>query len=80
MQALSAGRGARFVVLFFWIDPEDREDYARFLGANGIESVNCARPVTLDLVIPGEGHPNGKLNALWARCVSRRIPLAELGR
>jgi hypothetical protein len=80
MQALCAAHGTRLAVLFFWIDREGREDYARFLRGNGIEIVNCARPVTLDLVIPGEGHPNGKLNALWADCISRRIPLAELAR
>ena len=60
-------------MLFFWIDREGREDYAPFLRASGVGVVNCSRPMTLDLVIPGEGHPNGKLNALWADCVSRRL-------
>jgi hypothetical protein len=78
MQALCAGHGVPLTVLFFWIDREGRADYARFLRANGIEVVNCTRAVTLDLMIPGEGHPNGKLNALWAECVSRRLPLAGL--
>jgi hypothetical protein len=80
MQALCAAHGTRLTVLFFWIDREGREDYAQFLRANGSGVANCARPVTLDLVIPGEGHPNGRLNALWADCVSRRIPLADLAR
>jgi len=80
MQALCAAHGVRLAVLFFWIDRDGRDDYARFLHANGVEVVNCARPVTLDLVIPGEGHPNGRLNALWADCASRRIPLAGLAR
>jgi hypothetical protein len=78
MQALCAAHGTRLAVLFFWIDREGREDYAPFLRASGAGVVNCARPVTPDLVIPGEGHPNGRLNALWADCVSRRIPLAGL--
>jgi hypothetical protein len=80
MQALCAAHGTRLAVLFFWIDREGRDDYAPFLRANGVEVVNCARPVTPDLVIPGEGHPNAKLNALWADCMSRRLPLAGLAR
>jgi hypothetical protein len=78
MQALCAAHGVRLAVLFFWIDRDGHDDYARFLRAQGTGLVNCARPVTLDLVIPGEGHPNGRLNALWADCVSRRIRLGEL--
>jgi hypothetical protein len=78
MQRLCAARGTRLAVVFFWIDREGLADYGRFLRANGIEVVNCTRPLTLDLVIAGEGHPNGKLNALWADCVSRRLPLAGL--
>jgi hypothetical protein len=80
MQALCAGHGARFVVLFFWIDGEARQDYAHYLRTSGIEFADCTRRVTLDLVIPGEGHPNARLNALWARCISRRIPLAGVAR
>ena len=73
LQALCAAHGVRLAVLFFWIDREGREAYAPALRANGAEVVNCSRPVTPDLVIPGEGHPNAKLNALWADCVSRRL-------
>lgn len=80
MHAQSAAQGARFVVVFFWIDRAGRDDYARFLRANGIELVNCTRTVTPELVIPGEGHPNAKLNSLWAECLSRRVVLPELAR
>ena len=50
---------------------------AAFLKNNGIGMVNCSYKRTKKLTVPGEDHPNGALNALWAKEVSdilRELP------
>ncbi len=80
MQELCAARGVRFAVVFFWVSRDQRREYASFLRERGIRFADCTRRITLDLIIPGEGHANAKLNRIWADCISERIPLQESAR
>lgn len=80
MRERCAARGVGFIVVFFWAPLDLKRDYASFLREHGVRYTDCTRRVTLDLIIAGEGHPNGALNTIWADCISRRIPLRELSR
>ena len=50
-----------------------RTRYARFLHNNGIDMVDCFIPITSEMQVRGEGHPNGKINAMWADCIAERV-------
>ena len=39
----------------------------------GIESVDCTVPNQELLQVPGYSHPDRRINALWARCISDRL-------
>jgi hypothetical protein len=73
MNALCASRGARFAVVFLWTPREVRAEYVRHLRRHRIRWVDCHHPVTLDLVIPFEGHPNQELNRRWAECLAEKL-------
>ncbi len=69
MKKLSEKFGARFIVPALWLT-EFREQYTDFFKKNNIEFINCSRRITRDFKVPGEGHPNDKLNSIWAECIS----------
>jgi hypothetical protein len=65
-----------FAVVFLLAE-EDRkkEEYLAYFRERQIPYVDCVEPFTDDNKIPGEGHPNAKVNSLWARCISDRLPM-----
>jgi hypothetical protein len=73
MDALCTSQGARFVVVFLWSPRAALAEYQLHLQRHRIRSVDCHHPVTPDLVIPSEGHPNEELNRRWAECLSTRL-------
>jgi hypothetical protein len=48
-----------------------RETYAGFFPTKRIRWLDCSVPLDRSLIVIGEGHPNGKVNTLWANCLSR---------
>jgi hypothetical protein len=73
MRALSSARGADFAVVLFDAGDEAKAQYADFFRRNGIRAVDCGVPPRDDLVVPGEGHPNGAMNSLWAACIAEQV-------
>src|SRR5262249_42711415 len=61
-----------FAVVFLLAedDKKKKEEYLTYFRENQIPFIDCVEPFTDDNKIPGEGHPNGKVNSLWARCIS----------
>jgi hypothetical protein len=62
MRELVESNRARFTIaLLYFVDPLVKQGYAEFLRSNAIDAVDCAFPLTADMRVPGEVHPNGKL-------------------
>jgi hypothetical protein len=70
MNRITEKYGAKFVVALLLVDHEAKRDYTRFLKANNIQVIDCAYPLTADMIVAGEGHPNGRMNSLWAICIA----------
>jgi hypothetical protein len=73
MRDLSARHRAGFAVVVLSARPDARAWILAALAAQGIRSADCARAVTPELQVPGEGHPNDRLTAIWARCIDERL-------
>jgi len=73
MRDLCARHGVTFDVVLLQASPGVRRHYAKFLGRNGIPFADCVVPITPQLRVPGEGHPNGVLHRQWAECVDARV-------
>jgi hypothetical protein len=74
MNDLAKARGVEFaVVLLYGLKPEAKLGYADYFAQHGIEYYDCEHPKTPDHVVPGEGHPNGKLNTVWAKCIAKSL-------
>jgi hypothetical protein len=38
-----------------------------------VDFVDCAFPLPAAMQVPGDGHPNGRMNARWADCIGARL-------
>ena len=73
MNRVSKNPDATFVAVLFGMNDEAREHYMNFLRANQIHAIDCVYNLTDELKVPGEGHPNGKMNALWTECIAASL-------
>jgi hypothetical protein len=73
MERECAAHGAGLLVAVLQLGEGKRPLYEDFFAARGLRVVYCARPLTADLRVRGEGHPNEKMNALWAECIAGGI-------
>lgn len=73
MRDLCARHGIPFAVVFLQGSLPVVRQYARFLHQNGIPFADCVVPIPPALRVPGEGHPNGAVNARWASCVEQKL-------
>ncbi len=73
MNSLARRRATRFAVAFLVAEDGKKEAYTTFFAEHGIPYVDCVEPRTEDNRIPGEGHPNGKVNSVWAQCISEKL-------
>lgn len=69
MAATSEKFGARFLVVQLEPTRAPRNPWADFLEANQIQYLDCGFPYE-EMIVPGEGHPNGDVNTLWADCIA----------
>jgi hypothetical protein len=74
MNELARRRSTPFAVVFLAAQDAKQEEYLAFFRENLIPYLDCVQPLTEDNRIPGEGHPNARLNSLWARCISEKLP------
>ena len=73
MNKISISHGAEFNVALLSASEEAKNSYVNFLQKNNIKVIDCIFPFTEGLIVPGEGHPNGKMNALWAERIAKEI-------
>lgn len=73
MAALAATRGAPLVVAIFLAEPATVERYRAALEPRGIFVADCSFPLTPELQVPGEGHPNPTAHARYADCLARLL-------
>jgi len=69
MLALSNAHNADFLVVLLSLNRQAARAYTRAFTKNGINVLNCSFPLTRDMIVTGDGHPNGRMNAKWAGCV-----------
>lgn len=75
MDRVSVANGATFFVVFLEADDRTKNRYMNFLGENGIPFMDCVYEQTNEMRVPGDWHPNGKMNTLWAECISTALDL-----
>ena len=75
MRDLTQRYGAEFVIAFLVVNDEAKEHYQRFLAENHISAIDCSHPLSEELVVKGEGHPNGRLNSIWAACIADSLSI-----
>jgi len=70
MNRVSKENNAIFVTVLLDGDRNFKEHYIKFLSENNIQVIDCIYEITNEMRVPGEGHPNDKMNTLWAKCIS----------
>ena len=69
MKRVTEQYDAKFVVALFDIHSDTISHYKRFFQTHNIRYIDCVFPLTPELKVAGEGHPNGRMNSLWAECI-----------
>jgi len=73
MQAACEASGTEFVVVFLFMNAENKARYSELLRKHEVAFADCARPLLPVFQVPADGHPNQKLNAIWANCIASAI-------
>jgi hypothetical protein len=73
MNELARRHATRFAVAFLVAEDGKKEEYVAFFREHRIPYLDCVEPLTEDNRIPGEGHPNARLNTVWAQCISEGL-------
>ena len=70
MQAVAREHGSEFAVLVLAAPDDARRHYRSFLNEHRVRTLDCVVPFTPETVVPVDGHPNGRMHAIWARCIA----------
>jgi len=73
MQRACEANGAELLVVFLYANAENKARYAALLQSHDVAFADCARPLLPAFQVPADGHPNEKLNAVWANCIAESI-------
>jgi len=73
MNKVALNNQANFTVAIFRIKKDVKTSYVRFAQRNDIFIVDCAYPISEEMQVKGEGHPNGRMNSKWAACITEFI-------
>jgi len=73
MKRITEQYGATFVPVLLQVDREAKRHYKKFFQTHNFRDIDCVFPLTPELKVPGEGHPNGKMNSLWAECIASAL-------
>ena len=73
MKSECEASGTDLVVLFLFMNPRNRARYSELLRSHDVAFADCARPLLPAFQVPGDGHPNERLNAVWANCIAKVI-------
>jgi hypothetical protein len=66
------------VALLHFEAPDVKEHYVDFLRKQRLDFVDCVEPLTPEMKVPGEGHPNGAMNTVWADCIAASDVLSRV--
>lgn len=71
MNKVSKEYGASFIVVLLSTRDHVKNSYMDFFEQVNIQFIDSSiYPITKEMRVPGEGHPNGTLHALWVRQIS----------
>lgn len=75
MDEVARQHGARLLVVYLAVAGKDQAEYAAVLGPERVANISCLHPkfATPEMMVPGDQHPNGAMNAIWARCMEPPI-------
>ena len=73
MNRITEQYGATFVLALLQVDHEAKSHYMNFCQTHNIRNIDCVYPITPEMKVVGEGHPNGKMNSLWAECIGNAL-------
>lgn len=73
MQKLSDRHNADFLVVLLSTNKKAAPAYMNAFSKNGIKALNCSFPLNRNMIVIGDGHPNGRMNAKWARCIGNHL-------
>lgn len=73
MKELAEKYGARFLTVMLNGPEEIMAYYIERFKHHRIELVNCNFPLTDDMRVPGEGHPNDRMHTRWAQCIQQKL-------
>jgi hypothetical protein len=74
MTDLARSRSVPFAVVFLLAEDDKRNEYLNFFRRHNVPYIDCVEPLDEQNRIRGEGHPNERLNSLWAQCISEKLP------
>lgn len=77
MRDLARRYGAQFALVFLTVNDETKDHYQRFLTENHVTALDCSRQLSEEMTVKGEGHPNGKMNSVWAACIADSLSNAN---
>ena len=69
MSQLCTQHNVIFIIAMLYGTNEIRNHYKDFSQSQGFNYVDCAFPLTRDMKVKGEHHPNGKLHSKYAQCI-----------
>jgi hypothetical protein len=76
MKKVSESYGAKFMMVVLSAGAETLTHYTKYANQNNIAYANCSFSQTEDMTVKGEGiHPNGRMHALWAKCIGEAIAI-----
>jgi hypothetical protein len=73
MKRSCEANGTDLVVIFLFMNSQNRARYSALLTNHDVAFVDCAQPLLPAYQVPVDGHPNERLNAVWADCVAKAI-------
>ena len=73
MKRACEANGTDLVVVSLFMNAQNRARYSELLRNHDVAFVDCAQPFLPVYQVPGDRHPNEKLNAVWANCIAKAI-------
>lgn len=73
MKDLAEKHGASFLTVMLNGPEETMAYYTERFADHQIKVINCNFPLTNDMRVPGEGHPNDEMNTQWAECIQQEL-------
>jgi hypothetical protein len=73
MRNLCVKYGTDFAVVILHGSETTKKYYMKFLKNNDIRGVDCEYPLTSDMRVEGEGHPNEMQHSQWASCIANAL-------